>query len=1014
MHVLVSDGKGGFAEDRLDVRTGDAADRVLGKVTDRDGAAVAAATVEVDDQRVLTAADGEFNFTLAGGARHLLRVHKAGFATVTKAFEGSAAELQPVLRPVRATRFGYTDRAEAHDAENDVAVVLEPRSLLPVGGGRPDTSLSVEVDGLTYLEQPLMPGDRSGLDAAGTPIAVQLFAAVAVAIHDDQGRAYQIAPGNTARVTFPGPPRAPGQAMARSLPLFHYDEARGLWQRAGSALATGADTDRYTAAVTSFSAWAVGTLIEDSACIRVDVDDNALERPFILRVDTALVPDSGVLQGAETYAGLWAPLDELVVSDAHNALFGLSRYTAYKLTVLPISEPRHPIRTVIVNSGAAANTTDHTYPYDYCNGYARLGAHLPGQNWLNRWANTQEQAEQYYALIGADARPTFDDWLAVNGFTDADRAGEVVFLNPNELGLGRRMNCKLVGEADSGRVACYVTKYGAPSEPHAMSLEFATHDLFPGDTVAIESNLGYDRTKFFAYGPDGHLKTHTSFDPQGPKALPFVCLHCHGGEPRALPVHPITNPDFGSRMVPIDPTAYRFPSEEGSSPYRRSQQEERIREINQLIAGTIFSEERSELIHGLYPDGLEAPGSSATPFIPASWQGREQLYLEAVKPACMTCHVDRSPWNWQDFTRLRDERYFVQTDICDGMMPNALAPMMRLFRSTDPHWPDALLDALGTEPCNERFEPDRNRPPVVTIVAPTADTAIDAGGFFSSTALSATASDPEGRCCTFEWRITSGAPGFSEVVPGNDLTYNFGQPGQYTLTAVAHDFDGRSGEASIAITAQNQAPLPRIVTPAVNANLIAGFPNVFEAHADDDNEVFGLACDALRWTSSVAADFPTPTFGCYPKVTLSTVGARTLTVTAQDSAGATGSASVFVAVVPPSSGPPQPLIEAPHNGVSLDPALTYELSGSALDPDGTAITGYRWAARVGNGAEFTLGQTAGGPTTELPFNPYAALLPEVGNPCGTSVTVHLLLYATDSQGQTQSTSITIGVLYSAC
>ena len=80
------------------------------------------------------------------------------------------------------------------------------------------------------------------------------------------------------------------------------------------------------------------------------------------------------------------------------------------------------------------------------------------------------------------------------------------------------------------------------------------------------------------------------------------------------------------------------------------------------------------------------------------------------------------------------------------------------------------------------------------------------------------------------------------------------------------------------------------------------------ATAADPNEPGGrVDCARLRWTSSDPAD-PFPVTGCGVEVTFPTAGPRTLTVTATDSHGATGTASVRVGVsgAPPDAEAPDP------------------------------------------------------------------------------------------------------------
>ena len=156
-------------------------------------------------------------------------------------------------------------------------------------------------------------------------------------------------------------------------------------------------------------------------------------------------------------------------------------------------------------------------------------------------------------------------------FTSADKANEVDFYNPNELGLGRKVNCK----RSSFRQACYVTKFGHVGGSPVEAFDDTIHNTNPGDTVAMESER-FDpnqppAVKFYIYRPNGALATNTQFDTSGPKYAPAACNHCHGGAYKAVQ----------GNFVVLDPHAYQYPGVAANSPHGLDAQQEKFRLMNE-------------------------------------------------------------------------------------------------------------------------------------------------------------------------------------------------------------------------------------------------------------------------------------------------------------------------------------------------------------------------------------------------------------------------------------------------
>ena len=180
----------------------------------------------------------------------------------------------------------------------------------------------------------------------------------------------------------------------------------------------------------------------------------------------------------------------------------------------------------------------------------------------------------------------------------------MVFFNPNELGLGRKANCR----RKPFHQACYVTKYGHVGGSPVEAFDDTIHNFNPGDTVAMEADrLDPSKppvVKFYVFRPDGKLSTNTLFDTSGPKFVPGVCQHCHG--------------TGAGKFVVLDPQAYQYPGVPKDSPHGLDKQQEKFRLINETVAFShVHAGPYYDFLSSLYPDGapvgVHKAGSKAIP-----------------------------------------------------------------------------------------------------------------------------------------------------------------------------------------------------------------------------------------------------------------------------------------------------------------------------------------------------------------------------------------------------------------
>jgi hypothetical protein len=209
-------------------------------------------------------------------------------------------------------------------------------------------------------------------------------------------------------------------------------------------------------------------------------------------------------------------------------------------------------------------------------------------------------------------------------------------------------------------------------------------------------------------------------------------------------------------------------------------------------------------------------------------------------------------------------------------------------------------------------------------------------------------SDPEDGsqvCC--EVTFTSSVDGALGTATGfqPEVGATFTTLASRTITATAKDSKGKTSSATVTVNVTNPAPTVAMYSPLANQEFFRGVSYKVLGTSFDANEIdaqknllFSLPCTSLSWTSSVAGD-ALPVTGCDPRVTFSSNGARTLTLTGTDARGATATANVSVNVInPPANLSPVANISKPANNIFVGPDQVIDILGSATDPEQGAVT----------------------------------------------------------------------------
>lgn len=310
--------------------------------------------------------------------------------------------------------------------------------------------------------------------------------------------------------------------------------------------------------------------------------------------------------------------------------------------------------------------------------------------------NRLEYAQAYYTAIDAlNERDTLTKWKAKNGFSSGTGSEvSTVFGDARDLGYGRRMTAR---QSPDGCLAFFVENYLV--ETGSQGYTYSTLNV---DAAVVRSSQrfvsvsaneycdldgpggvnGPKFVKFFVFDTNGNRKLMVDQDGLGEKAMPNICVSCHGG--RSDPLNAdgtfptVRNSvsqqagDTTSRLQFLKVHTFDFSSERDvvtNTVRTRASQESAFKTINQWIYATYpnaataastnewdgtITRNLIEAVYGgpTFPNSTYSD-SAFTSFVPDSnWtvSGQAGLYQNVVAPWCMTCHMLRGTVNQSDIS----------------------------------------------------------------------------------------------------------------------------------------------------------------------------------------------------------------------------------------------------------------------------------------------------------------------------------------------------------------------------
>ncbi len=487
--------------------------------------------------------------------------------------------------------------------------------------------------------------------------------------------------------------------------------------------------------------------------------------------------------------------------------------------------------------------------------------------------NTLAYATAYYEAIDPNnEKDTLAKWKTANDFgSNTGTEVSVVFGDVKDLGYGRRMTARDNG---NNTYAFMVENYAvAPAANYGYSsfnldAAVARDPRWHVGTNAIEFSgaactaaevlAGCSSTarfaKFYTFHPTtGARLLEANLDGRGNKAMPGICISCHGG--RAYPLTPATGSPTDKALFPVigftaskkrgDVEAHLQPFDVGSfgfstvPGYTRANQEAKFKIINQMVlstypipAGPAFPEDRfrrisnsiewdatpaATLIKEAYGGNTMPNATFSDTFVPMGWSipGQTALYNDVVVSACRTCHILRgtntmTDLNFDSYAAFSGYADQIKEHVIDrGNMPLAKIVYERLWSGSGI---ETLASFLETNGQTARDTSGSVLKPGRPVAVPGPNRTVRQG----STILSATGSLYSN---TYQWSIVSGPNG---VIPPTNAaldspnlaqpTFNATADGNYELQLITTNGATQSEPATLTLVVNNVlSPAPATI-----------------------------------------------------------------------------------------------------------------------------------------------------------------------------------------------------------
>lgn len=262
---------------------------VSGFVTNENDQPLTLATVQVGTSTIVTDKYGYFEVPNVDVIKNaaVITITKTGYFKGIKTYiaeEGKAAFFRiKLIRKTNAGTFSVTSGGTVTLA-NRFRVTLPPNAVVNASTNLAYTGI---VNVLAHWLNPLaadlaatMPGDLRGINSNGNLQLLTTYGMAAIELTGSGGELLQIATGKKATLSLPIPSSFSSSAPA-TIPLWYFDEAKGLWKEEGAATKSG---NNYVGEVSHFSFWNVDVpcnFVELSATLITDRNNQPLQNASV-------------------------------------------------------------------------------------------------------------------------------------------------------------------------------------------------------------------------------------------------------------------------------------------------------------------------------------------------------------------------------------------------------------------------------------------------------------------------------------------------------------------------------------------------------------------------------------------------------------------------------------------------------------------------------------------------------------------------------------------------------------
>ncbi len=232
---------------------------VAGKVTAQDGTALNNVEITVGTTTTITDADGNFMIPKAtlSEKNGFIKATKAGYFAGSRTITAKEKVVNNVvIQLIKKTTSG--DFTNASGGTITIAtggsIVFPANAVVTKSGAAYSGTVKVSAYFLDPSSENCfkeMPGDLRGINTSNNEQVLTSYGMMAVELNGSNGEALQLATGKNATLTFPIVAATQSAAPA-TIPLWFFDETKGMWVEQGTATKTG---NTYVGTVSHFTWW---------------------------------------------------------------------------------------------------------------------------------------------------------------------------------------------------------------------------------------------------------------------------------------------------------------------------------------------------------------------------------------------------------------------------------------------------------------------------------------------------------------------------------------------------------------------------------------------------------------------------------------------------------------------------------------------------------------------------------------------------------------------------------------